>query len=78
MVNNYKSGIAKEPLTNYTICIRDSDGIRKMKNQNDCMNNLVFISQIAPRFTDEVGYIIPTGECVRYIDVVIKPKPEIY
>ncbi len=75
---NYKSMKAKEPLKNYTICVKESDGIRNMCKKDDCMNSLVFISQISSNWSRYENLPIKEGEEVRYVDIIIQPKPEIY
>lgn len=67
------SAIAKEDLTNNTICIKDSDGIRNVKHYSEIDTELfVFISNLEPEHeVDSYKRPLYKGTTVRYQKVRI-------
>lgn len=70
----YYSAVAKEKLLNNTICIRENNFIRNMKEYSDISGNTVFVSNVLPYDVKPEDYIINADELVRYMHVAIVPK----
>ncbi len=70
----YYSALAKEKLLNNTICIREDNYIRNMREHNDVNGNTVFVSNILPFDKNPENYIINKNDQVRYMPVSIVPK----
>ncbi len=70
----YKNGTAKENLQNYSVCVKENDGIRRIHHKNDLQDNLVLVNNIAPYSVGADLYVIKEGDYIRYVDVTVVPK----
>lgn len=63
---------ALEDLQNYTICVKEKDGIRNMKFKTDIdLENLVYVKQCESIYQSN---LIKQGEYVLYCNIVINKK----
>jgi hypothetical protein len=75
----YKTGlVALEDLENYTVCVKEENGIRKMHKRNDIDEKLVYVCNISLNYHEdknaEDDFIIKKDTPCRYIDMMFVPK----
>lgn len=70
---NYYSMQTLDDVKNFTICVKEKNGIRNMNLCNDINCELVYVNNIDCENCDFDG-IIKKGNSVRCIDIVLTPK----
>ena len=70
---NWISLVAAEPVRNFSLCSKNNNTVRNIKNLTDYNNQLVIINQVVP-IDREKEDLIDKGECVRCIEVTVSVK----
>ena len=72
MIKYKNNGIAQEQLDNCTICVLDSQGIRKMRHMEDINEQLVYVNNVD--IEPFLHQPIKEGEYCRYVDVMVNVR----
>lgn len=66
--------VALDDLMNFSICVKEDNGIRPMWKPDDINKNLVYINNCSLKEGKLMPMIIKGGEYCRYIDLVVLGK----
>jgi hypothetical protein len=72
-VLNYYSMQTLEDVKNFTICVKETNGIRNMNLRNDINCDLIYVNNIECDNCD-FDDVIKKGTSVRCVDIVLMPK----